>query len=383
MATPVHATGMGSATRVGADGRKIPGAAARGPIGALDYAKDLGMDGVFFRTVLEMSPTLDPGELSEIRKHADELDLYLETGLGKVNPYAIPEAPELRAIGDGDTLLGFERMIRACAEIGCLELWAGTANFKPYRGRLAYDRFRTDVDWSDQLGATEKFLTKLAPIARHHDVHVNLETHEEITSFEVVRLVEAVGPDAIGIVFDTSNPLQRAEDPVAVAGRVAPYVRQTHFKDAALCFVDGGVQYEERTVGKGVIDFAAIVPLLLQAKPDLNLSIEGAQPWDEATETYPTFTAEQIPFKNQTIIEAFDRDWLAAHPDLNVAELSQFFAVVLRSEAAIAEGTIPALGHEASTFFGASEAADAIVESARYLRALLAGPEANRGMATR
>ena len=59
-----------------------------------------------------MSPTLDHGELREIRAHADELGMYCESGLGKVNPYASPEAPELRAIGDGDILLGFERMLR-------------------------------------------------------------------------------------------------------------------------------------------------------------------------------------------------------------------------------------------------------------------------------
>ena len=114
--------------RVGVDGRKIPHAAEHGPLRSLEFARELGMEGLFFRTVLEMSPTLDAGELREIRAHADELGMYLETGLGKVNPYATPEAPELRAIGDGDIRMGFERMMRACAAIDCRELWVGTAN---------------------------------------------------------------------------------------------------------------------------------------------------------------------------------------------------------------------------------------------------------------
>ena len=42
---------------------------------------------------------------------------------------------------------------------------------------------------------------------------MNLETHEEITSFELVRLVEGVGPDVTGIVFDTANLLLRVEHP--------------------------------------------------------------------------------------------------------------------------------------------------------------------------
>src|SRR5579862_8191549 len=100
--------------RVGMDSRKIPEFAERGPLRSLDHVKDIGLDGIAFRTVLDMSPTFDLGELREIRAHADELGLYLESGLGKVNPYALPEAPEIRALGDGDTRLGFERMLHAC-----------------------------------------------------------------------------------------------------------------------------------------------------------------------------------------------------------------------------------------------------------------------------
>ena len=65
--------------------------------------------------------------------------MYVESGLGKVNPYANPEAPELRAIGDGDILLGFRRMMEACAAIGCLELLDGSGQLQvdvPGQARL-------------------------------------------------------------------------------------------------------------------------------------------------------------------------------------------------------------------------------------------------------
>src|SRR3954465_12114919 len=101
--------------RVGVDGRKIPRATEYGPFKSFNHAQDLGMEGLFFRTVLEMSPTLDHGEMREIKAHADSLGMYVESGLGKVNPYASPEAPELRAAGDGDILPGFRRMMEACA----------------------------------------------------------------------------------------------------------------------------------------------------------------------------------------------------------------------------------------------------------------------------
>ncbi|WP_432826252.1 sugar phosphate isomerase/epimerase family protein [Dactylosporangium sp. CA-092794] len=342
------------------------------------FAHELGMDGIFFRTVLDMTATLDPGVLRDVRACAGELGLYLEAGLGKVNPYAMAEAPELRAAGDGDTLLGFRRMIAACAEAGITELWAGTANYKPYGGRYAYDRFRTDVDWADQLAATGKFLARLAPVARDHAVHVNLETHEEITSFEVVRLVEAAGPDAFGIVFDTSNLLQRGEDPVRTARRVAPYVRQTHIKDAALSLTAGGVLYQERRVGLGVVDLRTILPILRAANPALHLTIENAQPWDEVAVTYPTFTAEQIPLRGRTLVEVFDPEWQAGHPDMSVAELSAYLRLAQHSDALIAAGTLPSFDECAPDTFGFDDAVLAVRESAAVLRALVdeAGPSA-------
>ena len=297
--------------RVGVDGRKLPLAKELGPLRSLDHARELGLEGVFFRTILDMSPTLDSGELRELRGHADELGLYVEAGLGNVNPYALAESPEIRAAGDGDTRLGFERMLRACASIGCTEAWVATASYKSrYRGNLAYDRFRTDVSWSEQLRATESFLSVLAPLARDFDIHLNLETHEEITTFEAVRLVEAVGPDVMGITFDVGNVVQRGESPVRAAERVAPYVRQTHMKDVALAFVADGVQRQQRPCGQGLVDFNTIVPLLARYRPNLHLSIEG--PTSRGVETF----------------EFFNPAWHASHADLTTAELAEFVGLI-------------------------------------------------------
>jgi sugar phosphate isomerase/epimerase len=358
--------------RVGIDGRKLPGATGRDPVANLRYAHSLGMAGVFFRTVLDMTPELDAGLLKEVRACADDLGLYLEAGLGKVNPYAMAEAPEVRAAGDGDTLLGFSRMIQACAAIGITELWTGTGNSKPYPGRFQYDRFRTDVDWADQLEATARFLGRLAPIARDHGVHVNLETHEEITSFELVRLVEGAGPDAFGIVFDTSNLMQRGEDPVRTARRVAPYVRQTHIKDAALSLSADGVLYQERTVGRGIVDFARILPMLHAANPGLNLTIENAQSWDEVLLTYPAFGMDLMPGRGMTTVEVFDPAWQALHPDFSVAEMSAYLALTHHCDELIAGGEVDGFEDTKRTSFTHDDAVAAARESAAYLRNLLA-----------
>jgi sugar phosphate isomerase/epimerase len=341
--------------RVGVDGRKIPQAAERGPIKSFDHAHEMGVEGLFFRTVLEMSPTLDHGELREIRAHADSLGMYLETGLGKVNPYASPETPELRAAGNGDILLGFERMMRACAAIDCRELWIGTANYKgAYKGMRAYDRFRTDVTWDEQLAASVRFLHKLAPIARDLGIHLNIETHEEITTFECIRVVEAVGPDVMGIVFDTSNVLQRAEDPVMAARRIAPYVRQTHIKDLALWFGDDCVYRQGRDCGDGLVDFAAVLPILYEAKPDINLSIENPN------------TRGGIG-----ITEVYDPVWIAAHPDLTVQEFAAWTRLIRNFERRVERGETIAPDVLQAQPFGYEDAVKYIEDAAALLRGII------------
>lgn len=354
--------------RLGVDGRKIPEAAKRGPVASLDHGRQLGLDGLFFRTVLEMSPTLDGGYLRAIRQRADELDMYLETGLGKVNPYATPEAPELRQIGDGDIVLGFRRMMEACAAIDCRELWVGTANYKvAYVGRYAYDRFRTDVSWDEQLRATASFLRKLAPIARDLGIHINIETHEEITSFEVVRLVESIGPDVTGIVFDTANVLQRAEHPVWAAKRVAPYVRQTHVKDALVAYDGDILDFQMRPCGKGVVDFGAILPILAAARPDLNLTIEN----------YESFSDRPRRFA-RLVMEISDPDWLAAHPDLTAEEYAAYLEMVQRyGQRMQAEGMMdrPSWAAWAEQNFHYDAAVAYIEQSAAHIREVCAAQQ--------
>lgn len=346
-------------TRVGIDGRKIPGAAARGPIGSLEHAAELGLDGVFFRTVLDVSPDLDPALLAEVAGRADELGLYLEAGLGKVNPFATPETPELRRIGGGDIVAGFTRMMGACAAVGWRELWVGTANYKSrYRGRFAYDRFRTDVTWGEQLGATARFLSRLAPVAADLGIHLNIETHEEITSFEVVDLVEAVGPDVAGIVFDTGNVLQRLEHPVWAARRVAPYIRQTHLKDAAVLPTAGGLGYQVRPYGTGLVDFAAIVAILLDANPGLNLTMENDEP------RKPGKAALTM------LIEAEHPDFAPAHPDVSAEELAAYHQLLCDYQDRIRREGLPDLASWASAQYGYEECAESIREGARLLRSL-------------
>ena len=359
--------------KLGIDAQKLPEFRTRGPLASLDLVHGLGLGGLFFPTALDMSPTLDMGYLRALRAKADDLGLYLESGLGKINPYCSAEAPELRAAGDGDIIAGFIRMMEASVAIGCHELWVSPGNFKPaYRGRLAVDRFRTDVTWAEQLAAMERVLKLLAPAARANGVHLNIETHDEITSFEILRLIEAVGEDCTGVVFDTANMLQRGEHPVWAARRLAPHIRQTHIKDALVARAPGGLDFQPRTCGAGIVDLAAILPILAETDPDLTLSLEIAQ----------STADKRRPANPRQCIEIDDPVWRAGHPDLTAEELAAYFAMVDAFEARIAAGEAESWeSYEASRYgwpsyehqpYGFDAALAFIAESKAHIEAICA-----------
>ncbi|MEK0097957.1 TIM barrel protein [Streptomyces sp. A475] len=340
--------------KIGIDGRKIPGAAEHTPLEILDHAERLGMEGVYFRTVLDITPTLDRGVLREVRQHADELGLYLQMGLAKVNPYAAAEAPEIRVLGDGDYTRGMLKMIEACREgADCGELWVACGNYKPdLPGYYAIDRFRSDAPWPDQLVAIEKFLRQLAPAAREFDCHLNIETHEEITSTEVVRLVEAVGPDVLGITLDTANVLVRGEDAVAAARRVAPYTRATHLRDSILAPTDYGLTRTFSPCGLGVIDWGGVLGALQAENPDLCASIEPAGP------------TLAVP------IGLSDDAWLELHPDLVEEERKSLLASARQYAERAARGEVPSVEEFRAVPY---DGEDFILRSAAHLRGVLAG----------
>jgi sugar phosphate isomerase/epimerase len=307
--------------RIGSEGDHIVNAKKRGGIGSLKFAHEQGLEGVFFKSILDISPTLDAGELREAREYADSLGLYLEVGIGRVNPYNTAESPQVRLLGGGDYRLAMIKMIEAARAIGCTELWAETATFKKsHDAYFVFDRFRTDAPWEDQLAATAKFLSSLRPVLTDLGCRVNVETHEEISSFEVARICETAGPDIVGCTFDTANVLARGEVPMEAARRLAPYVHTSHIKDGIVFFTETGLAWQFRPIGQGVIDWDVMIDVLSVRTPDLNLSLEDSN--------------------GVMGIQIYDPAWHAMHPDLTAVELAQLVQLARGCEERIARGEI-------------------------------------------
>lgn len=346
--------------RVGADlkfsGGKTKLAAT--PVEALSALRALDFDGVLVRTLDEAFPTLDTVHVRDFAQAAQDLGMFVQAGLGKVNPFMTAELPRVRELGRGSYLSGMVRMAELCAEHGWTEVWTATGGYKKYPGMLCFDRFRTDVDWDTQLEATARFLERIAPPFRDLGVRLNIETHEEITTFEILRLIDRVGEDVLGVCLDPANLMVRGELVPDAVHRVAPFTHMTQLRDALLTPTNSGISRFLMPIGEGVIDWGELLSEVLAASPDLDLVIEGVGA-----------TRAEMPLRPD------DPAWRAAHPDLTDEDVRALRAIARQHPARTVRGEVPSIEELRRLRPDEQAFTQFITASARNLRAAMAEPQ--------
>ncbi len=337
---------------VGVDADKLYAVKDKGAFMVLDYARKHGFDGVFYRTMLDLSPTLDLGELKEIKAHADSLGLYLDSGAGWVNPYNTAETPHIRRFGKGDYKLAMEMMIKAASEISCKELYAVTGHSihgDPFF--VAYDRFRTDVSWSDQLLAIKKFINMLKPLLKDVGCRLNLETHGDETSFELLELIDELGEDVLGVTLDTGNLPLSGDVPMDAIRRLAPYIHMTHCKDGVLYITEEGIVQQLRTVGQGIVDWEEALVILGEHSPDLHLSFED--------------------YRAENLIRFYDPEWRRHFPDLTDKDVAEFERLAKDCEERILKGELLGIEEFNKLPFSDEDRIHSYKKGADYLRKII------------
>jgi sugar phosphate isomerase/epimerase len=276
-----------------------------GPYEVLDYLAAHDLDGALFGRLESLDSKLDPGALRDFRATADGRGLFTDVSAPTCNPCltADPEA----------LLAEITRHVELAAACGWHELHSSLGSDD--------NRYHHALRWPDQLRASADFLRRLRPVLHAHGSRLNLETHGDSTTFELVRLAEDVGPDILGICLDTANVLCHCEHPTLAARRAAPYTHLTHVKDAALFFSPAGYTRQGKPIGAGILDWTQILAALGEHDPALRLTIEDHK-W-----------LFEFPI--------YERWWRLNHPDLTMDELAEVVKLVGRCEQHYADGTWP------------------------------------------
>ncbi|MBC7724953.1 MAG: sugar phosphate isomerase/epimerase [Burkholderiaceae bacterium] len=212
----------------------------------LRRTRELGVD--LFQ-VCDYAPlaSFPDARLRDIRSLAGDLGVALELGTRGIRPAHLDA--QLRTAG----LLG-ATLVRSMT---------ATADDKP-------TLCEADVALREALPAWEAAGVTLA-----------LETYEQISSRDLVALVETVASESLGICLDPANTVAALENPVDVIDRCAPWVRNIHMKDFAFIRRDGWVGFalEGAELGTGLLDYAHLMRTVDPEPRGINRIIEHWLPW--------------------------------------------------------------------------------------------------------
>jgi len=186
------------------------------------------------------------------------------------------------------------RDLRRCADDLGIALELGT------RG-IALDHLSTFLQRADVLGAkvirgmvnaadhrpsmaeAEALLKQAMPAYEAAGVRLALETYEQMSSRDLVALVEAVGSSSLGICLDPANCVAALENPNGVIDRCAPYVMNMHVKDFAFTRRGGWVGFtlEGAELGTGLLDFDYMMNVVRPDLRGINCVLEHWLPWQD------------------------------------------------------------------------------------------------------
>jgi sugar phosphate isomerase/epimerase len=219
--------------------------------GMLQKTHDLGV-GVF--QICDYAPVeaLDTAGLREVAAQATDLGIALELGT--------------RGVASAH----LEKYLAMAGELGVTTVRSmiNTATEKP------------------TLAEAQARLAGALPAWADAGVDLALETYEQISSTDLVSLVEAVAHPNLGICLDPANSVAALENPRDVIDRTAPYVKNVHAKDFAFTRRGGWVGFtlEGVPLGTGLLDYDYLLEKVRPSERGINQIIEHWLPLGETIE---------------------------------------------------------------------------------------------------
>ena len=225
-------------------------------------------------------------------------------------------ADELRARLDASN---FDRVVS----------WGHPAGLNGGRDPAALDELRAHIPRAAQLGATVmrivggssstrglprepqirtlvEWLRVACGTAKEHDVCLAMENHNDFTAREMLRIIDGVGSEHLGVTLDTGNAVRVFEDPVEATRLLAPYTVATHLKDVEVHPESprGFAFWRSCPIGQGIIDIPAVVRTLAAAGYEgaLTVEIDLVHPrWEQLPEE--TIVRESVAYIRQTLAD--------------------------------------------------------------------------------
>ncbi len=230
----------------------------------VEWADRHGAEGVAFSGLANRTDgPINRSLLSEVKTFCSDHNMYIEWGGGQHFPIDMQTwKPK-----------GIKEMNRVVAEEAA---WLDTRLVRSCSGGL--------MRWKHNSPSTAEFvdimaneLIQLYPILKDLNVIWAIETHFELTSFELLQVFEKaklVPGEHVGICLDTMNLLTMLEDPLSATKRLLDWIVCTHIKDGGVLGNSSGLVSFPTAFGQGYLPWEELFEVLLSKYPEINLSIE-------------------------------------------------------------------------------------------------------------
>lgn len=229
-------------------------------IALVDYAASLAADSLFI-TELDAFESLEEPYLARVRAHAEDRGVRLYVGTWSVCPTSKAFRPTW---GTAEEHLATG--IRVARTLGSpvIRVVLGT--------------------WEDRLtdGGIERHIEQTVKVCRSQrsramdaGVKIAVENHAgDMHSTELVRLIEAAGPDYVGANLDMGNALWALEDPLDNLERLGRYTLTTSLRDSAVWQSENGARVAWTAMGEGDVDLRAYFARFRELCPGVPIHIE-------------------------------------------------------------------------------------------------------------
>jgi len=239
------------------------------PTGVLNLVSDLGLQGVLF----ELSPfeSFKEQDLEAVRNTAASKGLYVELGMGSLFSWHPMAEKGRRLLAEA----GYDVSV-SDAKIAIYHLEIAKKLGSPLLRCVAGNLFTRDQghDMAALADQVVAILREVCKAAEDMGIKIAMENHADFTVRELASILARVASPAFGFTVDCANLAFDLDDPVRLAGIMAPYALTTHYKNYRIIRTRRGLALENCSLGEGEIDIVVIAEILGRHNPNININIE-------------------------------------------------------------------------------------------------------------
>jgi sugar phosphate isomerase/epimerase len=229
------------------------------PFQYLDYCSAQGAKVVHFSEIRFIG-SLDPENLRKVRQYAEKLGIEVEIGMTSICPTS-----KMFDAKKGTAEEQLTSMIASATIVGSKIVRAVLGS--------ADDRLP---------GPIERHIESMVAVLHHvrsramdANIRIAIENHAgDMQAREVKSLIEAAGPDFVGVCLDSGNPLWTLEDPHLTLATLHPYVLTSHVRDSAVWMVPEGAAVAWVRMGEGNVNIEEYARKYATLCPGRALSME-------------------------------------------------------------------------------------------------------------